>query len=138
MATETTTDPTEEIAAALLRNPTVALVTALRDRLKDIVLPWSHDTSSPPKHERRTAAGELLAVVDPFLGGYGDAHRPENHGFGYATVRMGASTNGIITVASLGTEFATVEDSRAAMLNVAKGRIDDFLRREFMALKLLG
>lgn len=147
--TEIDVDNVEDVVNVLLNdeNVTSEAVKAIQDRLSKIAMPWKPDNCHPPKYERRLANGKLVGLVDPFLGGYGQAHRPRHHGWGYKGNTPGGSgvcTAGIVKVNLNGVDMNNhndvddefrqreIEARDAAMLIV-----DKFLEKEFPELVLL-
>lgn len=135
------------IESLLGRNTNAEIVDKVREKLRRIVLPWRKDGCLPPKYERVLADGRRVGLVDSFLGGYGNAHRPRFHGWGFKgnnPCGQGACISGIEKAELLGghpdeddmTE-AQWKEAEEAALSRAKGEVDAFLRREFPDLVLL-
>ena len=92
--------------------------------LTNIVLPWEHDASMPPDWIRVTSMGVRIATVSARLGGCGDVHNPEKHGWGYQSwPRINGSGSSISGIAML-------------LVN-AQAEIDDFLAQSFKQLRVL-
>lgn len=126
------------IETLLGKDTTPEIVDMLRTKLRLIVLPWRPDGCMPPKFERVTALGDRVALVDGWLGGYGQPHEPRHHGWGYsggvsALGYGGTCVRGVVKVELPGgqilTEKAIKQAEHAAMLSAMK-IVDDFIRKE--------
>jgi len=143
--TKLTLDSTSLIDVLLGSETTADVVDTVVERLTMIVLPWRPNSCHPPKFERRTASGYLVGVVDSFLGGYSNPHKPHLHGWGYqgSSPHGSTCTRGIVTV---DTEHLVFDDpsskdtikmcEKAARIQAQK-IVDEFLREEFPGLLLL-
>ena len=92
--------------------------------LKNVVLPWQTDSCMPPDWIRVTGMGQLVATVSARLGGCGDVHNPEKHGWGY---KAWSGINGS------GTTTSGIEPT----LTNAQAEIDAFLAENFVLLQVL-
>jgi hypothetical protein len=133
------------LSSLLGKNTTPEIVDKICAKLKTIVLPWRKNNWGPPQWVRMTAAGREVGLVDSHLGGFGDAHLPVNHGWGYKAINetgQGACTSGIVKVAGdMSSDPVRDKEMKAqAVINAredAKQIVDDFIRKELSHLRLL-
>ena len=136
--TKFTIDAADLIDGLLGEDATLENVLEVRQRLKKLVLPWQPNGHYPPQYERRLADGTLIGIVDAFLGGYGNPHQPELHGYGYKAdpPRSSRVESGIqhFDVSGLDRDEEDYEEDlvqlRVAARQVAQDKVDAFLRRE--------
>lgn len=139
---ETTIEPREVLNTLLTgSNVTAETVDQIQTKFDNIVMPWRPNSHMPPQFERLTATGKRVGLVDSWLGGYGDAHHPRFHGWGFKGSNprgSGACTSGIIKVEwpKPDSEKAVLEAEEAARQE-AMNKVDEFLSREFPHLVLL-
>jgi len=95
-----------------------------QEALANIVLPWERDECYPPNLIRVTGLGVRIATVSAHLGGFGDAHNPEKHGWGY---QSWPQINGS------GSSISGIHMNR---IN-AQAEVDDFLTQAFPQLRVL-
>ena len=137
---------TDYVMASLLGEDTTAgVVDEVVAHLKNVVLPWRKDNYHPPRYVRMTATGQQVGVVDPHLGGYGNAHNPAENGWGFSGIGpsgQGASISGIEKVPDNSStcpdrdkemKIEAIEIGRQRALD----KVDAFLRKEFPHMILL-
>lgn len=114
-------------------------VDLIRERLATVVLPWRPDAAWPPRFERVMALGDTqVALVDSFLGGYGDAHNPRFFGWGYKAQFGSRCLRSVQKVSFKPTDSEqAIRASEKAARNEAMLKVDEFLRKEFPHLILL-
>ena len=88
--------------------------------LSRVILPWAPDTSSPQRFIRVNGLGVQVAIVDPWLGGYGYTDGSSGWGFKSCPAGQGAAISGM-------------RDSKEKAME----DVDDFLSRRFSEMKLL-
>ncbi len=133
------------LSTLLGKKTTPEIVDKVCVKLKTIVLPWRTNDWGPPQWVRMTAAGRQVGLVDSHLGGFGDPHRPVNHGWGYKGLHesgQGASLSGIVKVAGdMSTDPVRDKEMKAqAVINArlsAMEIVDTFIREKLPHLHLL-
>lgn len=88
--------------------------------LSRVILPWAPDSSSPPKFIRVNGLGVRVAIVDPWLGGYGRTDGSDGWGFSSCPAGQGSFISGL-------------RDSKEKAME----DIDNFLSRYFPGMELL-
>lgn len=101
-------------------------ILAWRRSVANTALPWEPDESMPPRYVRRLAAtGQVIATVDPHVGGYQrNAHQPALIGY---RAQVGSSSEyGIMHVQG--------ESAAENTISAAKCILDSFLAKKCITL----